>query len=121
MITTSSISIFFITLILLLAAQRSLLPSIILVGSFILFVLWLTGLIETAIQVFSAAGNINSNCQIYVTDNQSRGNSLATLAWLTQNTVCGCWKAAFAWELVNTLLYLWLMVMAYQVSRDLYG
>ncbi|BDD56956.1 hypothetical protein MAP00_002371 [Monascus purpureus] len=120
MVTTGSLGVCFIIFIQILAAQRSLLPGVIMTGSFILFVLWLTGLIDTAIQLFSTSGNINANCQTYVVQNESRGNSLATLAWLTQNTICNCWKASFAWELVNVILYLWLMIMCYQVNIDFF-
>lgn len=88
MLVTTSLGLFFIFLILTLAAQRFLLPGIILVGSFVLFVLWLTGLIETSLQLYGVAANIDDNCQIYVADNQSHGNNLGTLAWLVQFTIC---------------------------------
>lgn len=88
MVATSSLGLFFIFLILVLAAHRFLLPGIIIIGSFILFVLWLTGLIETSLLLYGVSGNVNDNCQIYVTDNESRGNNIDTMAWLMQNALC---------------------------------
>lgn len=88
MVTTGSLGVFFIILILILAANRTLLPGIMFTGSFILFALWLTGLIDTSIQLFSASGNVNSNCQTYVSGSSVRGDSLTTLAWMTLSTIC---------------------------------
>ncbi|KAE8401692.1 hypothetical protein BDV37DRAFT_285392 [Aspergillus pseudonomiae] len=120
MVVSGALGIFFIVLILILAAQRFLLPGIILLGSFILFVLWLTGLIETSLQLYGVVANVNDNCQIYVVDNRAGGNNMQTLAWLTQKTICDCWKTAFAFELVNTIFFLWMMIMSWQVNRDVY-
>ena len=88
MVVSGALGIFFIILILILAAQRFLLPGIIILGSFILFVLWLTGLIETSLQLYGVVGNVDDNCQIYVVDNRAGGNNMQTLAWLTQKTIC---------------------------------
>ncbi|KAJ5326624.1 hypothetical protein N7541_010539 [Penicillium brevicompactum] len=120
MAVTSALGVAFIFVVLILAQRHFLLPGIIIIGSFILFVLWLTGLIETSLQLYGVVANVNSNCQIYVTNNKSWGNNINTLAWLTQNTICNCWKTAFALELVNTIFYLWMIVMSWQVNRDVY-
>jgi len=88
MVTVGALGVVFVIVILILAAQRFLLPPIIIVGSFILWVLWLTGLIETALQMFGGAADVNSNCQNYVTNMEFKGNSVDTLAWLTQNNIC---------------------------------
>lgn len=88
MVTSSALGVAFIILILILAAQRFLLPGIIIIGSFVLFVLWLTGLIETAMQLYGSLANVNANCQNYVQHQEFRGNSIDTLAWLTQTTIC---------------------------------
>ncbi|BAE57843.1 hypothetical protein F9C07_2496 [Aspergillus flavus] len=120
MVVSGALGIFFIILILILAAQRFLLPGIIMLGSFILFVLWLTGLIETSLQLYGVVGNVDDNCQIYIVDNRAGGNNMQTLAWLTQKTICDCWKTAFAFELVNTIFFLWMMIMSWQVNRDVY-
>ncbi|KAJ6096188.1 hypothetical protein N7486_006934 [Penicillium sp. IBT 16267x] len=120
MVVSSTLAVFFIFLVLGLIASQLLLPGILILGSFILFVLFLTGLIETSLQLYGVEANINSNCQIYVEDNRSRGNNINTLAWLTQITICNCWKTAFAMELVNTIFYVWMMVMSWQVHRNFY-
>ncbi|KAL3493728.1 hypothetical protein BJX62DRAFT_235089 [Aspergillus germanicus] len=117
-LTTSTLSLFFIILVIILAMQGFLLPGIILVGTFILFVLWLTGLIETSLQMYGVVANINDNCQIWVYDNRVGGDNLNTMAWITQNNLCNCWRTAFAFELVNTVFFLWMMVMAWKVHRD---
>ena len=85
---SSSLAILFLILILVLISQRMLLPGIIILGSFILFVLWLTGLIETSIQLFGPTGSVNGNCQLYVTGEPFTGESINTLAWLEQNNIC---------------------------------
>jgi hypothetical protein len=116
-IVTASLTIVFLVIILVLAARRLLIPGGILLGSFILFVLWLTTLIETAIQLFGP-GNLNSNCNNHVTGAPFTGVSIETLAWLTQSNICACWKASFAWSIVLAVLFLWMMVLAWQVQRD---
>lgn len=139
MVVSSTLGVCFILLVLVLASRHFLLPGIIIIGSFILLVLWLTGLIETSLQLYGVVGNVNDNCQIYVVNNKAWGNNINTLAWLTQSTICefcpmhdwwqvywlsdflgNCWKTAFALELVNTIFYLWMMVMSWQVNRDVY-
>ena len=141
MVTSGALGVFFIFVIQVLAAQRALIPGVIFEGSFILFAVWMAGLVDTSIQLFGTSGrlgNINSNCQTYVSQMESTGNSLATLAWLTQNTICksiiarvrvlvlcpvltlagNCWRTSFAWELINVILYFWMMIMSYQVKKD---
>ncbi|KAJ5749705.1 hypothetical protein N7533_006733 [Penicillium manginii] len=120
MVVTSALGVAFIFLVLGLITRHFLLPGILILGSFILFVLWLAGLIETSLQLYGVAGSVNDNCQNYVVDNVSRGNNINTLAWLTQNTICNCWKTAFAFELVNTIFYVWMVVMSWQVHRNYY-
>jgi hypothetical protein len=75
----------FLVLILFLIAQGRLLPGVVIVGSFILFVVWLTGLIEIAIQLF---GPINTNCNEYVLNQNPGGASIAVLAFLEQRNIC---------------------------------
>lgn len=88
MVVTGGLGVFFVLLVILLISRGFLLPGIVIIGSFILFVLWLTGLIETSLLLYGVTGNVNDNCQIYVVDNVSRGNTIDTLAWLTQSTIC---------------------------------
>lgn len=88
MVVTGGLGVFFVLLVIFLISRGFLLPGIVIIGSFILFVLWLTGLIETSLLLYGVTGNVNDNCQIYVVDNVSRGNTIDTLAWLTQSTIC---------------------------------
>jgi hypothetical protein len=88
MVASSALGVIFIFLVITLSIRKFLLPGVIIIGSFILCVLWLTGLIETALQLYGVVGNVNDNCQLYVVGNKSWGNNINTLAWLTQSTIC---------------------------------
>lgn len=59
-------------------------------GSFILLVLYITGIIGAGIQLFGAASNVNGACQRYVDNNEQFGPSVNTLAWLEQDSICKC-------------------------------
>jgi len=117
-IVTASLTLLFLLAILILAGRRMLIPGGIFLGAFILFVLWLTALIETAIQLYGAGSDINGNCSQYVTGEQFKGVSIETLAYLTQLNICNSWKAAFAFEIIATVLFVWMMILAYQVNND---
>lgn len=81
-------AVVFIAFILMLINQRQLLPGIVIIGTFILFVLWMAGLIQAAITLFGPLGNVNANCNIYVNDQAWSGVSVGTLAWLAQKNIC---------------------------------
>ena len=87
-ITTGALGVAFIILLLYLINTRALLPGIVILGSFILFVLWLVGLIVVSLELWGPQGNVNGNCALYVGSQESRGQSLETLAWLMQNNIC---------------------------------
>ena len=74
---------------LVLIAQRRLLPGIVMLMSFILLVLFIAGIIGTALNLF-AGPNISNQCSTYVNNYSSRayGSSVETLAWLQQNNIC---------------------------------
>jgi len=118
-ITVGSLTFFFVLIEFIMIAQRRLLPGIMMLGSFILLVLYLTGLIETAIELFGV-GNVSNNCQRYVTNNPISGVSATTLAWLEQNSICSSWYAAFSFWIVGTIFFIWMLIMASQVGRGLY-
>ena len=80
--------IVFILLLLYLISQRTLLPGIVIIGSFILFILWLVGLIVMSIELWGPTGSVNTNCNIYVVAQNTMGPSVATLAWLEQHSIC---------------------------------
>jgi hypothetical protein len=87
-ITVSALAVFFIIVMLWLISQRQLLPGIVIIGSFILFVLWLVGLIVISIQLWGPSGSVNGNCQMYVSGQGVKGANIQTLAWLEQNSIC---------------------------------
>lgn len=106
---------------LLLILQRRLLPGVVIIGSFILAVLYLTGLIGTAIQLFGPQGDINGNCQTFVTGNAPTGVSVATLAWLEQNSTCQSWLAVFAFWIVGAVFLVWMIILASLVAQGRLG
>jgi hypothetical protein len=55
-------------------------------GSFILFVLWMVGLIVFSIELWGPNG-VNGSCQLLI---GSQGASGDTLAWLEQHSICKC-------------------------------
>ncbi len=116
-VATGCITLTFIFILLVLILQRQLLPGIVVLGSFILFVLYITGLIETSIQLYGPTGSVNSYCNKY---RPAKGvkDGEATLAWLATQGICNDWKAAFAFWMVGTVFSLWMMVMSFQVNRD---
>ena len=57
-------------------------------GSFILLVLWMVGLIVISIELWGPNGSVNSNCQLFVQGKEVTGPSQATLAWLEQHSIC---------------------------------
>lgn len=115
--TVGAITIIFIVVDTILIIQRRLLPGFMLLFSFMFIALYLTGLIETAIQIFGD-GDVASNCNRYVDNRQQHGVSLDTLAWLEQNDICGCWYAAFSFWLILLVFFAGMMIMAAQVSRN---
>ena len=116
-ITVGALTVVFIIIMLILINQRRLLPGVVLIGSFILLVLYITGLIETAIQLFGPRGNINGNCNTYVTKNPQNDLSINTLAWLEQNSICQSWDAVFSFWIVGAVFLVWMLVLGSQVAQ----
>ncbi|KAI0401925.1 hypothetical protein F4802DRAFT_394989 [Xylaria palmicola] len=117
-ITASGLTVGYIVLLLWLIAQRRLLPSIVIIGAFVLFVLWLVGLIVVSIELWGPTGSVSVNCNNLVWNNPRHGNNEATLAWLQQRSICQQWQSVFAFALVGTIFLLWIIVMAVQVFYD---
>lgn len=116
-ITVASLVVAFIILLLSLIYQRRLLPSIVLIGAFILFVLWLVGLIVVSVQLWGPTGSVSGNCNLFVfgANPQPHGQNVQALAWLQQRSICQSWQAVFSFGLVGAIFLLWIMTMAYQV------
>jgi hypothetical protein len=117
-IVVAALAIAFVLLLLWLIYQRRLLPSIVMIGGFILFILWLVGLIVVSVQLWGPSGSVSSNCNLAVFSQSPTGQTLETLAWLEQRNICQSWQTVFAFALVGQIFLLWLMVMAYQVFAD---
>jgi hypothetical protein len=88
--------------------------------SFILLVLFIAGIIGTAIQLF-AGPNINNQCNTYVFNSGYEGANTNTLAWLQQKNICQNWQAEFAFWIIGTVFLVWMMVMASQVNSNQYN
>jgi hypothetical protein len=81
------ITVVFIIIMAYLSTNNTLTPGVTMVICFILFVLYLTGVVETGIQLFGA-GAVSQNCQQFVTGAKVTGTSTDTLAWLQQQNIC---------------------------------
>ena len=115
-ITVGALTIVFVIAMLLLIYQRRLLPGLVMIGCFILTVLYLAGLIETAIQLFGPQGDINDKCQ-RILANAPVGPTLQTLAWLQQNGTCQSWLAVFAFWIIGAVFLVYMIVLASMVAR----
>ncbi|CAO2656088.1 Nn.00g048910.m01.CDS01 [Neocucurbitaria sp. VM-36] len=119
-VTVGALAIIFIIIEIVYIAQRKLLPGTMMLLSFILLVLFIAGIIGTAIQLF-AGPNINNQCNTYVFGDDSSGANLNTLAFLQQRNICQCWQAVFAFWIVGSVFLVWMMVMASQVNSNQYA
>ncbi|KAJ4291112.1 hypothetical protein N0V90_010310 [Kalmusia sp. IMI 367209] len=119
-VTVGALTVFWILVMLILIAQRRLLPGVVMLFSFILLVLFIAGIIGTALNLF-AGPNISGQCNTYVNNVSQYGSSIETLAWLQQNNICQCWNAAFAFWIIGTVFLVWIMVIAGQVNQNQYG
>tara|TARA_R110002003_G_scaffold184_13_gene14472 strand:+ start:3728 stop:4225 length:498 start_codon:yes stop_codon:yes gene_type:complete len=88
-VTVGALALIFIIIEIVYIAQRKLLPGTMMLLSFILLVLFIAGIIGTAIQLF-AGPNINNQCNTYVFNDSQDGPTLDTLAFLQQRNICKC-------------------------------
>lgn len=86
-VVVGTLAIIFIIIEIVYIAQRKLVPGVMMLFSFILLVLFIAGVIGTAIQLF-AGPNINNQCNTYVFNNDARGPTMETLAFLQQRNIC---------------------------------
>jgi hypothetical protein len=119
-VTVGSLALFFLIVTIIFISQRRLLPGSMMLISFILLVLFIAGIIGTAIQLF-AGPNINNQCNTYVLNDQVKGVSTDTLAWMQQRNICQNWQALFAFWIIGTVFLVWMMVMASQVNSNQYS
>ncbi|KAK5995426.1 hypothetical protein PT974_03831 [Cladobotryum mycophilum] len=114
-ITVTAIAILFIFGVIYLMSQRRLLPAIVMIGAFMLFVLWLVGLVVVSIELWGPGGSIQSTCDLRVFNQNPKGKTETTLAWLQQRNICQSWQLVFAMALTGNIFLFWVMIMAYQV------
>lgn len=88
------------------------------IGGYILFVLWLVGLIVVSVQLWGPSGSVASSCNLAVFSQNPTGQTLETLAWMEQKSICQSWQAVFSFGLVGAIFLLWIMIMAYQVFAE---
>src|SRR3569833_2994975 len=91
-ITVACIAILFVGMLLFLIFQRRLLPSIVMIGGFLLFVLWLVGLIVVSIELWGPTGSVSSNCYLAEFNQNPTGQTLNTLVFFV--LLCFC---LFVW------------------------
>jgi hypothetical protein len=136
-VTVGALTIIFVIVEMILIAQRKLLPGIMMLLSFILLVLYITGAVGTGIQLFGG-NNINNQCNTFVFNAQHSGPTEATLAWLQQRNICKsglsvgkeeylltknlgqCWQAAFSFWIIGAVFFIWMIVIAAKVNQNSY-
>lgn len=132
-ITVGAITMLFIGGIVWLIYNRLLLPAIVMVGAFIVFVLWMVGLVAVSIQLWGPGGSVQDTCNLQVFNQSPQSSTESTLAWMQQKNICKfdsgsahilmlmclcagqSWQLVFAMALTGIIFLLWVMVMAYQV------
>lgn len=87
-VVVASLVIVFVLAVIWLIANRRLLPAIVMIGAFMLFILWMVGLIATAVELWGPGGSVQSNCNLVVFNKNPKGPSIDTLAWLQQKNTC---------------------------------
>jgi hypothetical protein len=87
----------FVWIVVLLSFQRRLYPGVVILKAFILFVLYLTGMIGTASQLFGPIIKVDS------------------LLWLLQRSTCEDWYVVFGFFVVGMLFEVWILIVARQV------
>lgn len=86
-ITVASFSILYVALLVFLLARHRLLPAIVMIGAFLVSILWFVGLVVVSIQLWGSNG-VNGECNLRVFDRSPRGDSQETLAWLMEKSIC---------------------------------
>lgn len=134
-ITVGALTVLYTIYALLLLQQDRLVPVVIMILTFILFGLYLAGVIETAIQLFANGNSVSDNCQTYVMGMPQTGQTLNTLAWLEQESICRSrlgskavfvaykslgqsWYAVFAFWIIGSVFMVWIFIIAATVNSN---
>lgn len=111
-ITVGVLTEVFVWAMLFLSFQRNLLPGIVMILGFILLVLYVTGFIGTAVQLF---GPVLKACRVYVDQNPSEGMGWDTVVWLKQQDTCQSWYVGIGFWGSGMLMLVWVLVLARNV------
>lgn len=92
---------------------RRLMPNIVLIKAFTLLVLYIVGIIGTAIQMCGGLGKV---CHGDVLSKTPTGVSNDTLSWLLNFQICQDWIIVLIFWIVGAIMLVWMMVGARQVA-----
>ena len=81
------------TLVILLWRHR-LLPAIVMIGAFLVTILWFVGLVVVSLQLWGSNG-VNGECNLRVFSRDPTGDGEETLAWLMERTICEFFSSFF--------------------------
>lgn len=87
-VTVGALTIALVVVIDILEIKRSLVPGVMIMLTFLFFVLYLTSTIETGVILFGPGNNVDKQCRNNINNNPITGQSIATLAWLELNSIC---------------------------------
>ncbi|KAL1899292.1 hypothetical protein Cpir12675_001485 [Ceratocystis pirilliformis] len=76
-----------ISILVWLAWKRRLLLGIAMIGAFVLFLMWMVGLVRISMAL-RGSGSVNSQCSIQVFSQDPKGENMRTLAWMMQRSIC---------------------------------
>lgn len=117
-ISVGALTVLFIIAMLLLIYQRRLLPGLVMIGCFVLTVLYITGIVETAIQLFGPAGDLNTRCQqLRPYHGTGYGVTIWTLQYLQQRSTCQSWLAVFSFWIIGAVFLVWMIILGSMVAR----
>ncbi|KAK3067259.1 hypothetical protein LTR53_015978 [Teratosphaeriaceae sp. CCFEE 6253] len=116
-ITVGALTVIFVLIMLALIFQRRLIPGVVMIGSFILLVLYITGIIETAIQLFRNTNGIQGQCNNLTKNAPENGLTVNMLAYMELQSICQSWQAVFAFWIVGAVFFLWMIILGAQVAR----
>lgn len=86
-VTVAAVALAFLLAVMWLIWYKRLLPAIVMLGAFALFVLWMVGLVASAVQLWGPGG-VQSVCNMQVFNQSPHAPDVQTLAWMQQRNIC---------------------------------
>ncbi|SPN99232.1 related to apsB protein [Cephalotrichum gorgonifer] len=86
-VTVASFSIIYVGTLVFLLSRHRLLPAIVMIGAFLVLVLWFVGLVVVSIQLWGPSGSVNGTCNLRVFNRSPKGDNVETLAWLMEKSI----------------------------------